>query len=129
MNSPELRHNRDDLKEQLIPPGGSGGPQKTGSRKLLLITVALFTLLLCGAVGVLFFLPVQKTQVVSAPEPVQESLAPVPNKAAVEAGGPEQPKGPLTAEAEAAKQAREQVWTLKIAAEAQHISDWGGAEY
>ena len=129
MNSPELRHNRDDLKEHLIPPGGSGGPQKTGSRKLLLITVALFTLLLCGAVGVLFFLPVQKTQVVSAPEPVEESLSPVVKTAAVEAGGSEQPKRPLTAEAEAAKQAREQVWTLKIAAEAQHISDWGGAEY
>lgn len=129
MNSPEFPHNRDDLKEQLIPPGGPGGPKKAGNRKLLLITVALFSLLLCGAVGVLFFLPAQKTQVVSAPEPVEEAISPVPNKAVVEAGGSEQAKPTLSAEAESANQAREMVWALKIAAEAQHISDWGGAEY
>ncbi len=129
MNSSEPRHNRDNLKEQLVPPGGPVGPQKTGSRKLLLSIVALFTLLLCGALGVLFFLPAQKTQVVPLPVTVEEPVSPEPNRAAVEAEGSEQAKSALSAEAEAANQARELVWALKIAAEAQHISDWGGAEY
>ena len=132
MNSAEPRHKRDKVKEQLIPPGGAVDPQKPGGRKALLTAVVLFALLLCGAVGVLFFLPAEKKQVVTPPVSIEKPASPVQVTATVEAEDSQQAEeseSAMSAEAAGAAQAREQVWALKIAAEAQHISGWGGAEY
>lgn len=129
MNSSKSQHNRDNVKEQLVPPGGAAGSPKTGGRKPLLTAMVLFAMLLCGAVGVLFFLPADKTRLVSPPVPIEEPASQPQETAVIEAEDSQQKETAASVAAAAADQARELVWALKIEAEAQHISSWGGDEY
>ena len=142
MDSSKRPHSRENLKEQLVPPGGGPAPIQTGRRKALLTVVVLFALLLGGALGVLLFQPADKTPPVSTAPPPEKTPAASPPAAAEkqlsQTQQPENVEPESTQQSEpaqeevadgAAAQAREQFWTLKIEAEAQGVSSWGPEEY
>ena len=129
MNSSKSQHNHGNTKDQLVPPGGAAGPPRQGGRKPLLAAMVVFAILLCSAVGVLFFLPADKTQVAVPPVPIEKQAAQVQQRTVIETEQSQQAETTLEVESAAADQAREQVWALKIEAEAEHITRWGGQEY
>lgn len=142
MDSSKRPPGREYLKEQLVPPGGGPAPLQAGRRSALLILVALFALLLGGAVGVLVFQPADKTSPVStAPSPEPAPVAPAPAAVEKQVNQTQQSEtvepqtlqqvesAPEEAADGAAPQARERVWALKIEAEAQGVSSWAPEEY
>ncbi|RZW19174.1 MAG: hypothetical protein EX260_08140 [Desulfobulbaceae bacterium] len=129
---------RDQLKEQLVPPGGVSVPPPSGRRKALLTVTLVFAMLVGGAVGVLVFLPGENTMVSISPSDDETPLAP-PQKpvtvkpetqhTAAEESAPTATRPPETEQADAARQAREQVWALRIEADAENIDSWADEEY
>jgi tetratricopeptide (TPR) repeat protein len=138
MNSSNRPQNKDQLKEQLTPPGSGSAPPQTGRRNALLTVMLVFAVLVGGAIGVLVFLPGEKP-VVSPPPPDDEvQLSPPPKPAAAEpetapirideSAQPVSPS-PETEQADAARQAKEQAWALRIQADAENIDSWADEEY
>ena len=129
MDSGNSPHNRKGLNTRLVPPGGAADPPETRRRRTLVIVAALFTILLGAAVGVLVFLPADDIQTVSAPPLEEKQEVPAPPELIAAPDESQQSETVVPAESAAANQAREQVWALKIEAEAQRIGEWGEASY
>ena len=153
MNSSNRYQNKDQLKEQLIPPGSGVPPPPSGRRKALLTVTLVFALLVGGAIGVLLFLPGEKSEV--APPPAEEHVQlpppskpvaqqPVPPQTETEESAPPVTLSPQTVTEESAspvipppqielgagaRQAREQAWAVRIQAEAENIGSWASEEY
>ena len=129
MDSGNSPHNRKGLNTRLVPPGGPADPPETSRRRTIVIVTALFTILLGAAVGVLVFLPADDIQTVSAPPLEEKQVVPAPAELSTTPEESQQSKAVVPAESAAANQAREQVWALKIEAEAQRTSEWGEDSY
>ena len=153
MNSSNRPQNKDQLKEQLIPPGSGAPPQPSGRPRALLTVILVFALLVGGALGVLLFLPGEKSEVAPPPAEEQAQLPPPSKPVArqpvlphtekketaptpppsprteTEASEPSIAPSPKIEPGDGARQAREQAWALRIQADAENVGSWASEDY
>jgi tetratricopeptide (TPR) repeat protein len=98
----------------------------------------VFAVLVGAAVGVLVYLPGEKTVVLISPADDEPQLSPPPKPDTIKPDSPRtateettqtSTRSLETERADAAQQAREQAWALKIQAEAENIANWADEHY